>query len=325
MPLTDLSQVKTVRLNNGQITVDVLTLGASLQAIYLKDYQHSMVLGSNQLADYLGPCRYFGAIVGRVANRIANSQAQIGEQLYQLTPSSPSPHQLHGGPNGTDCKNWKIIKQSHDAVTLQVMLQDGEMGFPGKLIINVIYQLLEQGLEMKIQASSDRLTLCNLAGHSYFNLDGHGSILDHKLCVHAEHYLPADKDLIPTGEVSPTAGSQFDFTHLRTIGRDDYTELDTNFCLSLAPRSIQKVATLKAPLTGIELELQTTEPGLQVYDGRHIALPKSNSINQVELAPYAGLALEAQHWPDAVHHSHFPPILLTEGDTYEQTTRYLFS
>jgi len=324
MSLTDLSQVQTVRLNNNQITVDVLTLGASLQAVYLKGHQHSMVLGSHQIADYLGPCRYFGAIVGRVANRIANSQAQIGNHLYQLTPSSPSPHQLHGGPNGTDCKNWQIIKRSNDAVTLQVTLQDKEMGFPGKLIIDVTYQLLEQGLEMKIQASSDQLTLCNLAGHSYFNLDGHGSILDHKLCVHADHYLPVDQDLIPTGEVTPTAGNEFDFSHLRTIGRDDYPGLDTNFCLSLAARPIQTVATLKAPLTGIELELLTTEPGLQIYDGRHIALSANNCINKVELTSYSGLALEPQHWPDAVHHSHFPPILLAEGETYQQTTQYLF-
>ena len=324
MPLTDLSKVKQIQLQHQGIRVDILTLGASIQAIHLDGHSHSMVLGSPKVADYLGSCRYFGAIVGRVANRIANSQAMIAGQQYQLTPSSPSPHQLHGGPIGTDCKNWQITQQSEDAVQLQVTLADGEMGYPGKMQIQVDYQLLSQGLEMRIRASSNKTTLCNLAGHSYFNLDGQGSVLDHQLQVVADHYLPVDHDLIPTGEVTPTQGSAFDFNYLRTIGRDDYPGLDTNFCLSLAPRALHEVAVLKGPLTGISMHLLTTEPGLQIYDGRHIDLAASSNINQGPLSAYAGLALEAQHWPDAVHHSHFPPILLEEGNTYEQTTQYLF-
>ncbi|BFM48719.1 aldose epimerase family protein [Marinomonas sp. THO17] len=324
MPLTDLSQVKQIHLKREGIRANILTLGASIQSIHLDGYPHSVVLGSPNFADYLGSCRYFGAIVGRVANRIAHSRAMIGDKEYLLTPSSPSPHQLHGGPAGTDCKNWRIIAQSDDAVQLQVTLEDGEMGYPGRMQIQVEYQLLSQGLEMRIQATSNQLTLCNIAGHSYFNLDGQGSILDHQLKVVADHYLPVNDDLIPTGEVTPTHGSAYDFNHLRTIGRDDYLGLDTNFCLSLAPRVLQEVAVLKAPLTGLSLHLLTTEPGLQVYDARHVDLAASANINQHPLGAYAGLALEAQHWPDAVHHSHFPPILLAQGETYEQTTQYLF-
>jgi len=302
-----------------------MTLGASIQSVYLNDYEHSLVLGSSKLDDYLNATKYFGAIVGRVANRIAHGHAVINEETYHLPLTPPERHHLHGGPEGTNTKIWSIVQQSHNMVQLQTKLKDGEMGYPGNMLVNVFYRLIESALEMEIRATTDKMTICSFAGHSYINLDGVGSILDHKLSVKADHYLPTDKTLIPTGEVTPTANSAFDFKQLRTIGRNDYPELDTNFCLSSASRPIQKVATLKAPLTGITLDYQTTEPGLQVYDGRHIHLSAESNINSGELNAYAGLALEAQHWPDAINQPHFPSTLLAPEKTYKQITRYVFS
>ena len=321
----DLKQVQYVTLKNAHLKVSILTLGATIQSVYLNGYEHSLFLGSPTLSDYLQGAKYFGAVVGRVANRTNKGQAVIGGKTYQLPPTFPEAHHLHGGPNGTGSKNWSIVKQTDDMVQLQTTLADGEMGYPGNMEVNVFYRLIDSALEMEITATTDQLTICNFAGHSYINLDGQGSILDHQLCIQADHYLPVDDGLIPTGEVTPTAGGAFDFHELRTIGRDDYPGLDTNFCLSLAShRPLQTVATLKAPITGLTLHYQTTEPGLQVYDGRHIQLPSESNINQGALEAYAGIALEAQHWPDAINQSHFPPILLAPEDTYRQVTRYVF-
>jgi aldose 1-epimerase len=320
----DLNQVQCITLTNAQLKVNILTLGASIQSIYLKGYAHSLVLGSSNLSDYLGDAKYFGAVVGRVANRTAKGHAVVDGKTYQLPLTLPEPHHLHGGPAGTGSKNWSVVEQADDRVQLQTQLSDGEMGYPGNMVVNVVYQLLDNSLEMDITATTDRLTICNFAGHSYLNLDGTGSILDHQLHIKADHYLPVDNELIPTGEVTPTEGSAFDFNQLRRIGREDYPGLDTNFCLSLCNRPLQTVATLKAPITGLTLDYQTTEPGLQVYDGRHIQLSAASNINPGRLTAYAGLALEAQHWPDAVHQSHFPPILLAPEDRYQQITRYVF-
>ena len=321
----DVNQIQSITLKNALLKVSILTLGASIQSVYLKGYEHSLVLGSPKLADYLQGAKYFGAVVGRVANRTNKGHAVIGGKTYQLPPTLPEAHHLHGGPDGTASKNWSIIEQSDDMVHLQTKLNDGEMGYPGNMIVNVFYRLIDSALEMEITATTDQLTICNFAGHSYINLDGKGSILDHQLIIQADHYLPVDAGLIPTGEVTPTVGSAFDFLQLRTIGREDYPELDTNFCLSLANyRPLQTVAILKAPITGLTLNYQTTEPGLQVYDGRHIQLDAESNINDGPLTAYAGLALEAQHWPDAINQSHFPPILLAPEDTYRQVTRYAF-
>ncbi|TYL48997.1 aldose epimerase family protein [Marinomonas sp. IMCC 4694] len=320
----DLRQVQCVALKNASLTVSILTLGASIQSLYLKGYKHSLVLGSMQLTDYLHTAKYFGAVVGRVANRINRGHAVVGGLPYSLPLTSPEVHHLHGGPNGVSHKIWSIVEQADDRVQLQITLPDGDMGYPGNMVVTVWYRLLDNTLEMEITATTETLTICNFAGHSYVNLDGKGSILDHQLSIQAAHYLPVDAGLIPTGEVMPTSGSAFDFTQPRIIGRQDYPGLDTNFCLSLINRPIQTVATLKAPITGLTLHYQTTQPGLQVYDGRHIQLGAESNINQGALCAYAGLALEAQHWPDAINHPHFPSILLTPEETYRQVTRYVF-
>lgn len=314
-----------IELDNGQLRVVILSLGATIQSIHLAGYQHSLVLGSSHIDTYLDQTQYFGAVVGRVANRTAHGQAFIGEQDYKLPLSLPEKHHLHGGPFGVNTKNWIVIEQDNQQVHLQTLLVNGEMGYPGNMVVDVFYRLHKATLEMEIHANTDQLTLCNFAGHSYFNMDGKGSILDHKLAIQAEHYLPVTEDLIPTGEIRTVENTPFDFRTLRRIGRDDYPSLDTNFCLSQEKCSPRTVATLVGPLTGIKMTLETNETGLQIYDGRHIQLDSQYNINQGSLSAYSGLAMEAQAWPDAVHHPKFPSILLSPNESYQQITRYCFS
>ncbi len=315
---------KIIHLHNNEMTVSILPLGASIQSIYLKGYEHSLVLGSSSLKAYAHQAKYFGAIVGRVANRTAFGHAQISEQAYSLPATEPEIHHLHGGPLGTASKNWIIINQNDEQVHLQTLLFDGEMGYPGNMIVNVFYRLNDSTLEIDIRALTDQTTLCNFAGHSYFNLDGGGSILDHQLKIQAEHYLPVDDTLIPTGELKSVENTPFDFRTLSQIRGENTINLDTNFCLSQQKRSVQQVATLIAPKTGITLELETNETGLQVYDGRHIQIDANLSINKEALNAYSGLAMEAQGWPDAINQAHFPSILLSPNEHYQQITRYRF-
>jgi len=314
-----------IELNNGQLRVVILPLGASIQSIHLSGYEHSLVLGSASLDRYLDQAKYFGAVVGRVANRTAQGRALIDNQQYTLPLSPPEKHHLHGGPLGTSYKNWSVVEHNDAQVHLQSVLADGEMGYPGKMVADVFYRLHGTALELEILATTDQLTICNFAGHSYFNLDGQGSVLDHKLAIQAEHYLPVTEELIPTGEVQAVQDSPFDFRTLRRIARDDYPGLDTNFCLAQDKQPVRDVATLIGPLTGIQMSLKTNETGLQIYDGRHIQLAQEHNINHGPLSAYSGLAMEAQAWPDAINHTHFPSILLSPKDRYQQITRYCFS
>ncbi|MBJ7537903.1 galactose mutarotase [Marinomonas sp. C1424] len=321
--------VQQIRLHNASLDVSILTYGATIQSVHLNGYEHSLVLGSNSLFAYQQEAKYFGAVVGRVANRVANGHAVIAGKTYLLPLSPPEPNQLHGGPFGTGNLNWAIEASGEDFVHLQVKLADGHMGYPGNMLVNLIYRLIGDALEMEIEAVSDQTTLCNFAGHSYFNLDGTGSILDHSLSIHAESYLPVDDNLIPTGEIKRVEGTAFDYRTSRAIGSKngtaEYVGLDTNFCLSDQRQEMREVATLIAPKTGLTLTYQTTETGLQVYDGRYISLASELNINQGLLRAYSGVALEAQAWPDAVHHSVFPSVVLNADQLYQQRTRYQFN
>lgn len=321
--------VQQVRLHNDSLDVSILTYGATIQSIHLNGYEHSLVLGSTSLFAYQQEAKYFGAVVGRVANRVAHGHAVIGGKTYQLPLSPPEPNQLHGGPLGTGNLNWTIVSSGEDFVHLQVKLADGHMGYPGNMVVNLFYRLIGDSLEMEIEARADQTTLCNFAGHSYFNLDGVGSILDHSLSINAERYLPVDDNLIPTGEIEPVEGTAFDYRVSRAIGSKngsiDYGGLDTNFCLSNQRQEMREVAALIAPKTGLTLSYHTTESGLQVYDGRHIDLSVEQNMNQGLLRAYSGVALEAQAWPDAVHHANFPSIVLNADQVYQQRTRYQFN
>ncbi|WP_227819795.1 aldose epimerase family protein [Marinobacterium aestuarii] len=313
-------------LRQGRLRAAILTYGATLQDLRLEGAAHPLVLGANELEPYLGDMSYFGANVGRVANRLAGGQVQIDGNKHVLQLDAGEKHLLHGGQDGLHTQLWRIIQADDARITLGLRLADGHMGFPGNLDIRLSYRIIAPAtLQLEIEARTDVATLCNIAHHSYFNLDGSPDILDHQLQIDAQHYLPVDSELIPSGEIAPVQGSRFDFRNARPLrSTEPCLGYDHCFCLSRAVQPLRPVARLYSPKSGIRLRLDTTEPGLQIYDGGHINAPAQHSISQAAYGPHAGLALEAQRWPDAPHHPAFPSIALAPDELYRQTTAWHF-
>lgn len=308
------------------LRLSTISWGASVQDLRLDGVAHPLVLGFPTLAPYLtAEGRYFGAIVGRVANRIAGGTARLGGRDLSLDRNEAGRTTLHGGAGGTGQRNWRLVEASTDRITYADTLPDGHMGFPGTLQVQVSYQLRPgPALEILIEAQSDQPTLCNFAQHSYFNLDGRDSIADHRLTSAATHYLPVDADLIPLGAPAPVAGTALDFRQPQPLGqRLDGPLIDHNLCLH--PQRLtapQPAATLEAG--GLRMTIATTEPGLQVYAGDHLR-PASTGIGGRPYGRHAGIALEPQCWPDAPHHADYPSVLLDPGQIYQQSTILGFS
>lgn len=317
-PLPDGREVHRVVLRGGRLTAHVLTLGAIVQDLRLEGVAHPLVLGCARLQDYLGAGRYLGAIVGRFANRIGGAGFAIDGAAYRTDANFRDRHTLHGGTGGTDQMIWQIEALAADRVSLGLCLPDGHMGFPGALRISVQIALADDALAVTLLAQADAPTPCSLTHHGYFDLDGSGDIRDHVLRIAADRYLPVDDDLIPTGEIAQVAGTRFDFRTARPIGQTGY---DHNFCLSDRPRSLRPVAWLEGR-SGVAMQVETTACGLQLYDGAHLA--DLQGLDGRRHGPHAGLALEAQHWPDAPNRKGFPDAILLPGQVYSETTRYRF-
>lgn len=324
--MPDGGPVERISLSAGVLSASVLTYGSVLQDLRLQGHAPALVLGFDSFSPYLTHSPYFGATAGRCANRVRDGHLPLEGRTFQLDQNFLGKHHLHGGSLGIGKKLWTIDEVGEDFVNLVIRLADGEMGYPGNMCISLTYRLLPEGvLDIKFTAETDKITICNLAHHSYFNLDGNASVADHLLTIHAEYFTPVDDELIPTGEIRRLEGSLFDFRQPKVIGRvSQARSLDHNFCLSSGRRPIQPVALLESPHFGVAMEIRTTEPGLQVYDGAKINIPLAG-LDAVSMGPYAGIALEPQVWPDAVHHPNFPQAMLRPGETYQQHTQYAFS
>ncbi len=318
--------VDCISLSAGSLSANVLTYGSILQDLRLDGHAPSLVLGFEDLDYYLNHSPCFGANVGRCANRIRNGQLSLEGVNYQLDSNFLHHHHLHGGAMGIGKRVWHIENENSEQVTLSIRLSDGEMGYPGNMRIEVTYRLLPVGvLDISFEATTDRTTLCNLAHHSYFNLTGGESILDHRLRVDADKFIPVDEELIPTGEVESVLDSVFDLRQLSKIESIiERQGIDHNFCLSDQRLPLRPVAYLESPNSSVALEVRTTEPGLQVYDGARIA-PPVPGLDGAYMGAYAGIALEPQVWPDAIHHQHFPQAILHHDDVYKQHTQYIFN
>ncbi len=320
--MPDGTPVERVTLRGGGLTANVLSYGAVLQDLRLEGCDAPLVLGFDSFAPYLTHSPYFGATAGRCANRIRDGHLELDGQTWQLDRNFLGKHMLHGGSAGMGKRVWRIEAVAADSVTLAITLEDGEMGFPGRLEARVTFALLARGVfDIRMEAETDAPTLCNLAHHSYFAL-GAETISDHLLEVDAESYLPVDADLIPTGEIRPVAGTGFDFRKPAPIRQAH--PVDHNFCLAAARRRLTRVARLENPGNGLAMELRTTEPGLQVYDGSKIDIDLPGLAGQ-PMRRHAGIALEPQTWPDANHHDNFPGAVLRPGERYRQHTQYIFS
>lgn len=339
MPDGKLVSVFTLTNATG-MTMRVINYGGIITSLTMPDRNGNMadiVLGYDSLGAYLKSNPYFGALIGRYGNRIAKGKFSLDENAYQLDTNNNGNH-LHGGDNGFDKVFWNIAEHKTaegPALKLTYESADMEEGYPGKLNVEVIYTLTNSN-ELKIDytATTDKKTIVNLTQHSYFNLSGGTTdILSHQLLINADHFLPVDKTLIPTGELKPVEGTPFDFTSLREIGsriNEDNEQLkygngyDHNWVLNKATEGLHHAATLFDPSSGREVTVHTTEPGIQFYSGNFL----DGSLTGKRNTKYnfrTGLCLETQHFPDSPNQSKFPSVVLTPGEKYSSHTVYRFS
>ena len=325
--------------NTAGMEVSVLSLGGTIRTLCVPD-RHGVVAdvtpGYDGLADYLADTRYFGAIIGRYANRIARGRFMLDGVACQLTRNDGA-NQLHGGSGGFHRAIWAVEPLTSGAgtgVVLSHTSPSGAEGFPGTLTARITYTLTDANeLLVDYLATTDHATPVNLTQHAYFNLAGHGSgdILDHELTIHASRYLPVRSDLIPTGEVSPVEGTPFDFRAPRAIrptraagGAPPFIAYDHNFVIDGATSGVVRpVARLHEPRSGRTLEIDSSEPGLQFYAGGMIGRDVAGK-DGAYYQPNSALALETQHFPDSPNQPHFPSTILRPGATYRSRTVYRF-
>ncbi len=323
--MPDGGPVQRITLEGGGLTAHVLTYGSVIQDLRLEGHEFPLVLGFPEFAPYLTDSPYFGATAGRCANRIRDGHLELDGETFQLDVNLGK-HHIHGGSVSLGKRVLEIEDATDDSVTMSISFEDGEMGYPGNLDVRLTYALTAGGaLNFRAEAKTDAPTLCNLAHHSYFNFDGAATIDGHRLKVAADAYLPTDAEAIPTGDVRAVADTPFDFRTAKDIGPVcDEIVLDHNYCLSDTRQPVRPVAWLSSPASGVSMEVRTTETGLQVYDGRKINVDPSG-LTGVPMRARSGIAIEAQNWPDAIHHEHFPQAVLRPGETYRQHTQFVFT
>jgi aldose 1-epimerase len=319
--LPDGRPVDRVALRAGALSVSVLTLGAILQDVRLAWVGWPLVLGAPALGAYLGPMGYFGAVVGPVANRISGAAVTIAGRRHALVANEGGRTTLHGGPLGTHARPWRIAAADAASVTLALDLPDGDEGFPGNRALAATYAIDDDaGLTVTLAATTDAATPLNLAPHPYWNLDGSGTVVGHRLRIAADRYLPT-RDCIPDGPPAPVSGV-FDLRAGRAVAPDD--AWDHNFCLSDRQQARRPVAWLTGR-SGLTLAVETTEPGLQVHAAAGMSTAPWAGHGGVPYGPRGGIALEPQGWPDAPNRADFPPVILQPGGRAVQQTRFALS
>jgi aldose 1-epimerase len=331
----------TLKNKNG-VTVKLMSLGATVTEINVPDKKGNfanVVLGFDDVAGYQSDKnQYFGATVGRVANRIAKGKFTLEGKEYKLAINN-EPNHLHGGvKKSLDKVVWigaiaTFKESSEKGITFIYTSRDGEEGYPGTVLLGVTYRLTEMNeLNIEYFATTDKATPVNLTNHSYFNLAGAGAdtVLDHQLKLEANEYVPVDKTLIPTGKLEPVKGTIFDFTKMTRIGDRIDKLYDTgakgyDHCYVLTKRSKEPMlaARLREPKSGRTLTVSTTQPGIQLYTGNFLFGQKGKDGK--EYKQRSAVCLETNHFPDAVNHPTFPSIILRPGETYRHTCVYAFS
>ncbi|MEX0970751.1 MAG: aldose epimerase family protein [Paracoccaceae bacterium] len=312
--------VQKVTIASDDLRAEVLTYGAIIRDLRLSGYDFPLVLGLNSIADYIAHSPFFGAIVGRCANRIGQGRFTLDGQTHQLDLAEGARHQLHGGAKGFSQRNWQLAAYGADFVTLTLCSPAGEGGYPGTVNATCTYQLAARRIVCTLSATTDAPTVVNLAQHSYFNLDGRATIDAHRVQIFSDHMTAIDAELIPTGKLKPVTNTMFDFRQMRELGSH---VSDHNYCLAAgrygAPQLAARVAT-----PAVSMSVFSTEPGLQFYTADHLAIPV-DGLDGRRYTPRAGMCLEPQFWPDAINHAHFPQPVLRPQDTYKQVTRYEFT
>jgi aldose 1-epimerase len=333
----DGTAIELYTLTNAKgMVAKVITYGALLTELHVPDRNGTLkdaVLGFDSLGGYLKKHPYFGATVGRVANRIAKGTFTLDGKSYQLAINN-GPNHLHGGLKGFDKVVWKaqaVPFENGAAVKLCYTSPDGEEGYPGSLSVSVTYTLTDQNeLRLDYAATTDKATPVNLTNHSYWNLADEGDVLGHIVTINADRYTPVDDTLIPTGEVAPVKNTPMDFTTPMAIGSriDQLTNkprgYDHNYVLNGAGGKLSLAARVLEPKTGRVMEIWTTEPGIQLFAGDFLDGTITGKRGMIYRG-HCGLCLEAHHFPDAVNRTQFPSVVLRPGQMYTQTTAHRFS
>jgi aldose 1-epimerase len=288
--------------------------------------QH-VVLGFEKFEDYPAYSPHFGANPGRVANRIGFGRFTLDGVTYDLSKSHGGPHTLHGGATGFGKRVWSLVQSDQRSATFVLVSEDGDMGFPGRVVTTVTYRLLEPAtLQVIFTAITDKATPVNLAQHSYFNLDGSPDVLDQHMQIDADFFTPTDADLIPTGEILSVAGTPWDFRSDRTL-RFDTLEGSFKYDGNLVLRGsgvLARAARAWSPKSGVSMETWTTQPGVQLYDAAKLNIPVPG-LGGAKYGAYGGFCLETQNFPDAVNKGHFPSSILRPGEVYHHQTQYRFA
>ena len=316
-------QVDAVTIGSKDLTVTILTYGAILQKVMLTGVPYSLTLGSPVIEPYEGKFNSFGSFMGPVINRIKGAKATIAGQEFAFEKHHSGDLTQHSGSTGMQRQVWDVADHGDDFVTLRLSLPDGLGGFPGNRDIHATYRVSGNALTLTAQATSDAPTLMNPANHSYWNMDGTAGFAGHILNVHADRFTEPNDALMPTGKLLPVDGSPYDFRDGMTLSGDDSQFFDLNLVLSDTRVDLRPVAKLTGT-SGVWMEMSTTECGLQVYDCGTISRPDFPTNHDRPYTFYEGVALEAQSWPGATVHDHFPSIVLNPGDTYEQVTQWAF-
>ncbi|MEK6783171.1 MAG: aldose epimerase family protein [Bacteroidota bacterium] len=333
-------EVYTLRNKNGAM-MTVTNFGARIMTLWVPDKTGSLgdvVLGYDSVSQYPEGNSYFGAMIGRYGNRIANGKFNLDGAEFSLTTNN-GPNTLHGGPKGFHNQYWlaKPFKnKGADALEFRYKSPDGEEGYPGTLVVRVVYTLTDENeLKIDYEATTDKATVLNLTHHSFFNLAGEasGDILNHELQINADYFTPVVAGLIPTGELRKVEGTPFDFRTAYTIGARINTNeeqlnfgkgYDHNWVLNKKDTTIFMAAKVSEPTTGRVMEVWTTEPALQFYAGNFFDGTNTGKGGK----PYqfrTGFCLEAQHFPDSPNHANFPSTVLRPGEKYSQKTIYKFA
>ena len=327
-------------VNENGVEMKVTNYGGIITELRVPDKNGDLgdvVLGFDSLEDYITSNPFFGALVGRYGNRIANGKFSLDGEEYTLVQNNGTNH-LHGGTKGFDKVVWKAeTAQTEDGPQLKLAYTspDMEEGYPGNLQVEVTYTLTnEDAVRIDYKATTDRKTIVNLTNHSYFNLSNNPAslILDHEVMLNADRFVPVDNGLIPTGELQSVEGTPMDFTEPTAIGariEEDYEQLqvgqgyDHCWVINGEAGTLRQAATVYEPNSGRLMEVLTTEPGVQFYTGNF--LNSTTGKGGTVYKQRSGFCLETEHFPDTPNQPDFPSAVLNPGETYQTTTVYKFS
>lgn len=324
-------EIKTYKLKNANgLEAHILNFGGIIQSLKVPDADGNLediVLGFDDPSEYTKEHPYFGAIIGRYANRLAKGQFTLEGHRYELSKNHGQ-HTLHGGQKGFDKVFWDC-EQHGQTLNLIYRSLDGDQGFPGHVVVNVTYHLSnENELIINYLAITDQDTILNLTNHSYFNLNpNEETILDHRLFINADTITEINEELIPTGKLIDITNGPFDFREPKLIGRDIHQVpggYDHNFVLRTTGEKLREVARLQDERTRREIRVHTTQPGLQFYSGNFLDGSLRGKRAQ-RYGKHKGLCLETQHFPDSPNHANFPSVLLKAGEEFRSQTIYEFT